>query len=250
MAIASAAAGPWAAANAATQTLTLPAHAAGNLILVVAAAKLPTPGSADVTITTQGWERLAAFNDGSVASANNTGSVWQAVFFKYATSAAETNPVLAFGGSQVAAPSIAVGLVFSKATTEEWVQPIVLQKALNVATSISVTMNATPSLVAGDMGVVAFTTSDDSALTVPTWTATGLSLGTAGVLAVPIASGTSNDMAGTAAYRLVASGTPSVAPTLTATQAAAENGVCCFVQLRVGPPRVPFFRPYTQIVAH
>src|SRR5262245_26553499 len=231
MAIGAGTAGAWAAVNATTQTVTLPAHSAGNLLVVIAACKagsLPTT----ITCSTGGWTKVASFANGTTASGNGTGSVTQAIFAKIAASGSETNPVIAWGTTST--PGIAVALQFTKAGGEVWLTPVVVQAATNNATSISVTMGSNPGITAGDFGIVTHTTADDSALTVPTWTATSATLGTATVFpTTPIASTTSDDMAGTAAYRSVTSGTASAAPVCTGTQAAAETGVTGFIRLRV-----------------
>ena len=236
MAIGAGAAGAWAATNSTTHTVTLPAHATGDLLLLIAACKTATIASLNASVTTgTGWYRIRAFADGSTASGNGTGSVYQVIFMKVATSGAETNPVITWGGGQTATPGIAVGLSFTKGGGETWQLPYVLQAATNAATSISVNMGTNPGLVAGDWGLIAHTTADDAVLTVPTWTATGTTL--AAAVEYPgtaIASATSNDMAGDAAYRSVTAGPSSAAPVVTGTQATAETGVTCFIRLRVG----------------
>lgn len=232
MAISAGAAGAWAAANATTQTVTLPTHSAGQMLLVIVGAKSASIASVNQTTSTSGWTRIASAVDGSVNSGNGTGSVSQAIFYKIATSSSETNPVIAF--ATTATPSIAVAQSYSKGGGEVWLTPVVVQAATTNATSISVTMPSNPGITAGDWGVIAHTTRDDSALTVPTWTATGTTL--AAVVEYPataIASGTSDDMAGDSAYRSVTSGTASAAPVVTGTQAAAETGMTCFIRLRV-----------------
>ena len=243
MAIGAGAAGAWAATNATTHTVTLPAHATGNLLIVISACKAAAITSVNQSITTGvGWTRAAAFADGTLNSGNGTGSVNQAVFWKIATSGSETNPVITWGGGQTADPGIAVGLCFTNAGgSEGWWTPLsVLQVATNSATAISVNMGSNPGITAGDWGVIAHTTRDDSVLTVPSWTATSTTL--AAVVEYPataIATATGGDMAGDAAYRSVTSGTASAAPVVTGTQAAAETGVTCFIRLRVGPTARP-----------
>ena len=226
MAIGAGAAGAWAASNATTQTVTLPAHAAGNILVLIAATKCATPASLNIQVTTpaSGWFKVASFADGTTGSGVGTGSVTQAIFWREATSGSETNPVVTWGGSQTSTPGLAVALCFTKAGGETWNVPAVVQAATTNATSISVTMGSNPGITSGDWGIVTHTTRDDSALTVPTWTATSATLAAVTVFpATPIASATSDDMAGTSAYRSVTSGTASAAPVCTATQAAAAN---------------------------
>ena len=244
MAIGAGAAGAWAAVNATTQTVTLPAHSTGDLLLLIAACKAATMTSLDVQVTTpsSGWTKIGSFADSATASGTGVGGVRQAIWFKVATSGAETNPVVTWGGAQTAAPGLAVALGFTKAGGEFWLQPVALQKATNAATSISVTMDSNPGITAGDWGVGVHTIADDSALTVPTWTATSATLAAAVVYpTTPIASGTSNDMAATAVYRSVTSGTASAAPVVTGTAAAAETGTTAFIRLRVAATRPPQF---------
>ena len=251
MAISAGAAGAWAAVNATTQTVTLPTHSAGQIIILIAACKAATPASLDLQVTTpsSGWHKVASFADGTTASGVGVGSVTQAIFWREATSGAETNPVVTWGGSQTAAPGLAVALTFNKAGGDVWNVPAVVQAATTNATSISVTMGSNPGITAGDWGVVTHTTRDDSALTVPTWTATSATLAAVVVYpTTPIASGTSNDMAATSAYRSVTSGTASAAPVVTGTQAAAETGVTGFVRLRTAAASPQSVTPTTLAV--
>lgn len=244
MAIAAGNAGTWAAVNATTQTVTLPTHAAGTQLILVAACKSATPANLNIQVTTPstGWEKIGSFADGTTGSGNGTGSVTCAVFRRIAASSSETNPVVTWGGSETAAPGIAVAVGFTKGGSEVWLIPALVQAATNNATAISVTMGSNPGITAGDFGLGFHTTRDDSALTVPTWTATGATLAAVTVFpGTPIASGTSNDMAGTGCYRSVTSGTASAAPVVTGTQAAAETGVTSFIRLRVAAesPQAP-----------
>lgn len=236
MAIAAGNAGTWAAVNATTQTVTLPTHAAGTQLILIAACKCATPANLNIQITTPstGWEKIGSFADGTTGSGNGTGSVTCAVFRRICAGSGETNPVVTWGGSQTSTPGIAVAVGFTKGGSEVWLIPALVQAATNSATSISVTMGSNPGITSGDFGLGIHTTRDDSALTVPTWTATSATLAAVTVFpTTPIASGTSDDMAGTACYRSVTSGTASAAPVVTGTQAAAETGVTSFVRLRV-----------------
>lgn len=251
MAIAAGAHTGWAVNNATTQVVTLPTHAAGNLIIVIAAAK-GTSGAAlnpDITSPAGTWTRFASAADGVVNSGVGTGSVNQTLCYLIATSGAETNPTVSW--NTTSAPGIACALVFTKAAGETWVAPTQDQSTLAGGTSISNTM-ADPGITAGDVGLCVITQADDSALTVPTWTATGLTLAAAVVFpTTPIADPTSNDIAGTAAYRIVTAGTASTGPTVTATSAAAETGVVGFFRLRVlAAGQVPYVSPYRQIASY
>lgn len=239
MAIGAGAASAWEVGTAIGNSLTMPAHSAGNLLLIVAACKAADIANVDATATEAGWSRLGEFVDGSVNSGSGTGSVYQAVFWKIATSSSEPGGV---NFAVATSPNICVVLAFTKGAGEVWKTPVLVQKATNSATSISVTMNSNPGITAGDVGVVVHTTRDDSALTVPSWSATGLTLGSVVEFpATAIATATSNDMAGDVAYRPVTSGTASAAPVVTGTQAAAETGVSAFIRLRVetAAPQTP-----------
>jgi hypothetical protein len=211
--------------------VTLPAHKTGDGLLIVAAAKSDAITSVDPTIGGD-WLRFSSFADGTANSGTGTGSVRQALFWKVATSDREPNPTVTWGAS--ATPGICLPLAFSKAANDEWVTPVAVTIQTNAATSISVTMGSNPGITAGDWGLVIHTTRDDSALTVPSWSATGTTL--AAVVEYPataIATGDGGDMAGDCGYRSVTSGTASAAPVCTGTQAAAETGVTAFVRLRV-----------------
>jgi hypothetical protein len=224
----------WAATNATTQTVTLPTHATNDLLVVIAACKAATITSVNQSIgTPSGWTRLTPFADGTVNAAAGVGSVNQAVFYRVAAAPGETDPVVTWGGSQTGAPGVAAAFCFGKSASESWATPVVVAAATTNATSISVTMGSNPGIKAGDVGLIAHTTRDDSALTVPTWTATDATLDTVVIAGTPIASNLSNDMAATSARRTVTAGTASAAPVVTGTQAAAETGVTCFIRLRV-----------------
>ncbi|MEW6223190.1 MAG: LamG-like jellyroll fold domain-containing protein [Chloroflexota bacterium] len=217
--------GAWADSNSATQVVTLPAHAAGDMLFVVAACK---PYTADPTITNPatGWTRLYTYADGTVANGNGTGSVRQVLFYREAASAAETNPTVSWGTTS--APGIAVAGVLQKDAGDTWNTPLATNGNTTNATGISVSL-ADPGIAAGGIGLVIHTTRDNSALTVPSWTQTGATLGTLTEWpATAISSATSNDMAGDMAYRTVTTpGTGDI--TATGTQGAAETGVTSIV---------------------
>ena len=244
MAIGAGAAGAWAATNATTHTVTLPAHATGDMLIIAVACKAATIGSVNASVTTpaSGWTVVGGTDtfwvDGATASGNGTGSVYIRAFYKIAASGAETNPIVTWGGSQTAAPGIGVGWCFTKAGGDTWVNPEVAYGSNPGGTSFTTPTNDQVAgwLTTGDWGVVVHATRDDSALTVPTWTGTGLTLGTAVVFpATPITSGTSNDMAGTSAYRDVTAGSLPAATSLslTGTQVATETGSSGLIRLRV-----------------
>ncbi len=217
--------GAWAASNTTIQAITLPAHAAGDMLVVVAACK---PYTADPTLigVITGWTRLYSYADGTVDNGNGTGSVRQVLFYKVAASSSETNPTISWGTTS--APGIAVPCVLQKGAGDTWDTPLYANGNTNEATSISVSLSD-PGIAAGGIGLVIHTTRDNSALTVPNWTQSGATLGTLTEWpATAISATTSNDMAGDMAYRTVtAAGSGNI--TATGTQAAAETGVTSLV---------------------
>ena len=229
--------GAWAASNATTQVVTLPAHAAGDMLFVVAACK-PYTAAPTITNPATGWTRLYTYADGTVANGNGTGSVRQVLFYREAASAAETNPTVSWGTTS--APGIAVAGVLQKDAGDTWNTPLATNGNTNAATGISVSL-ADPGIAAGGIGLVVHTTRDNSALTVPNWTQTSATLGTLTEWpATAISSATSNDMAGDMAYRTVTTpGTGNI--TATGTQGAAETGVTSIVFFGVTAAAVGYY---------
>src|SRR5688500_5582385 len=124
MAISLNTAGSWVAATATTQTVTLPTHATGDMLLVRVGFKHATMPTT-VTCDTAGWNKLGETNGTGGASSNGGGGVQCAVFWKEAASGAEANPVITFNDGAVAAtPSAAVAASFSKGAGESWITPV------------------------------------------------------------------------------------------------------------------------------
>lgn len=96
MAITARAVGAWTATTTRNPTVTLPTHAAGDMLLVRIGWKSSTPTTDVAVCNTSGWTKLGQFYDGGGASSNGGGGVLVAVFYKEAASAAETNPVVEF----------------------------------------------------------------------------------------------------------------------------------------------------------
>lgn len=234
MAISLHTAGSWAAATATTQTVTLPTHSTGDMLLVRVGFKHATMPTT-VTCGTAGWAKLGEKNGGTNASGNGTGSCQVAVFWKEAASAAETNPVITFnGGVTAATPSAAVANAYSKAANEAWLTPVGDGAAIAAATSISATIASHVSATSGDLVEVAIITNDNTTLTVPTFTQAGLTL--AAVVESPataLSSTTSNDIAADGCYRIATSGTSSAAAVVTGTNSVADEGVAWTTRLRV-----------------
>ena len=227
-------AGTWVAANATTQTVTLPTHAAGNMLLVRVGFKHATMPTT-VTCDTAGWNKVGEKNSGTTASGNGVGSVQVAVFWKVATSGAETNPVITFNGGAVAAtPSAAVASSYSKAAGEVWDTPVGDGGTIAAATSMSATIASHVATASGDLVEVAIITNDNTTLTVPTVTQTGVTF--AAVVESPAAaltSATSNDISADGCYRIATAGTSSAAAVVTGTNSVADEGVAWTTRLRV-----------------
>jgi hypothetical protein len=227
-------AGTWVAANATTQTVTLPTHATGNMLLVRVGFKHATMPTT-VTCGTAGWNKIGEANSGTAASSNGGGSVQVAVFWKVATSGAETDPVITFNAGAVAAtPSAAVASSYSKAAGEVWDSPLGAGGTIAAATSMSATMGSHIATATGDLVEVAIITNDNTTLTVPTVTQTGVTF--AAVVESPAAaltSATSNDIAADGCYRIASSGTSSAAAVVTGTNSVADEGIAWTTRLRV-----------------
>jgi hypothetical protein len=228
VAISQRAAGTWAAVNATTQTVTIPVGStAGDMMVMHFACK---PFSASPSIN-QGWTVIGTHADGAVANGNGVGSVRAGIAYKIHTGS-ESNPVVTWGAT--AAPGIAVIVTFQKGAGESWATPTTVFGNVNSSTSINVTLGSDPGVTSGDMCLAGFYTRNNSNITTPSFTQTGVTYGTRTEYpAAAIATTSSEDMAGDSVYRLASSGTSSAAPALTASQAAAETGVLSFTRLRV-----------------
>lgn len=228
MAISARAAGTWAAGTGTTRTVTIPVGStAGDLMVMHLACK---PYTAAPTVN-QSWTVLGTHADGTVANGNGTGSVRGAVAYKVHTGA-ESNPVVTWGATS--SPDIAVIVTFQKAASETWATPVTVFGNVNNSTAINAAVVSNPGVTAGDMCIAGIYTRDNSTITSPDFSQTGVTFGTRTEYpATAISTTTSNDMAGDSVYRLASSGTGSAAPVITATQAAAETGVLSFTRLRV-----------------
>jgi hypothetical protein len=227
-------AGSWVAANATTQTVTLPTHSTGDMLLVRVGFKHATMPTT-VTCDTAGWAKVATEVNGTGgASSNGGGGVEVCAFWKEAASAAETNPVITFDGATAATPSAAVANSYSKGAGELWATPVGDGAAVAAATSISATIASHVSATSGDLIEVAIVTNDNTTLTVPTFTQAGLTL--AAVVESPAAalsSTTSNDIAADGCYRISTAGTSSAAAVVTGTNSVADLGAAWTTRLRV-----------------
>lgn len=231
MAISQKSVGSWAANNATTQTVTLPTHAAGDMLIVRAGCK---PYTATPHIDTSGWAAVAtAYANGTTANGDGVGSVVVCAWYKIATSSSETNPVITW--DTTAAPGMAVAVCYQKASNESWVTPTGDGGPDNSAgTSHSATIQSHVSVTAGDMIDFFSVQRDNTTQTVPTITQSGVTFGT--VAEYPTTAGsstTSNDIAADGGYRLASSGTSSAAAIVTGTLSTSETGASWMTRLRV-----------------
>lgn len=229
MAISARAQGSWAVNNATSQTVTIPGGGvAGDMMLCLFSIK---PYNATPTMD-QGWTYIGAYANGSTANGNGTGSNLTGAFYKV-HNGNETNPVITWGTTS--APAIAVIVIFQCASTESWWTPVGSGGGITTASTAYSATNSDPGVTAGDMCVAVLGSRDDTAWTVPTFTQTSATFAAVTIYpTTPIADATSNDISGTACYRLVSSGTGSGNVTVTGTLAVLETGAHWFVRLRVG----------------
>jgi len=225
--------GSWAAVNATTQTVTLPTHAAGDMLIVRAGMKHATlPG--DITCGTAGWAQIDEHNNGTTASSNGGGDVEIAAFWKIATSSSETNPVITYHASVSATPGCAVATSFSKGGSEMWDTPVGDSGSIAAATSYSATMGSHIAAKANDWLVGYSVTNDNTTLTVPTIAQTGLTLSARTESpATALSSATSNDISADGCYHSVTSGTSSAAAVFSGTNSVADVGAAMVIRLRV-----------------
>ena len=227
-------AGAWVASTGATQTVTLPTHQTGDM-LIVRAVRKPFTSPDSITCDTAGWNPVGTgVANGSTASGNGTGSMAFKAFYKVAESASETNPVVTWGVTPT--PGACSPVVYQLGAGEGWVTPTGTGGGDATArTSQTSTMSSHISVTAGDMVDFFRAQCDDSgALTVPTITQTGVTFGT--VSEQPATAGLfadSNDLATDGGYRLATAGTSSAAAVITGTSAASEQHGAWMTRLRV-----------------
>jgi hypothetical protein len=155
-------------------------------------------------------------------------------FYKIATSAAETNPVVTWGTTS--APGAAVAVSYQKAATESWVTPSGNGGGDATArTSQTSTIASHIAVKTGDLVDFFRGQCDDSgALTVPTITQTGVTYNAVTEYpATALLDGTSNDIAADGGYRTATAGTSSAAAVVTGTSAASEQHGAWMTRLRV-----------------
>jgi hypothetical protein len=237
MAISHRASGTWVASNATTQTVTLPTHAAGDM-LIVRAVRKPFTNPDNIVCNTAGWAAVATgVANGATANGNGTGSMAFKAFYKIAESNAETNPVVTWGTTS--APGAAVAISYQKGALETWITPTGNGGGDTTArTSQTSTIASHISVTAGDMVDFFRGQCDDSgALTVPTITQASVTFDTVSEQpAAALLDGTSNDIAADGGYRLATAGTSSAAAVVTGTSAASEQHGAWMTRLRVFTP--------------
>lgn len=230
----------WVAVNATTQTVTLPTHVAGDMLIVRAGCK---PFSADITCSTAGWKPVENQHvTGAVANGAGVGSMAARAFWKIAESAAETDPVVTWGTT--AAPGAATAVVYQKATDEHWLIPTGAGGSENTAgTEVSQAIERHITAKADDLIDFFTMIRDNTTMTVPSFTQAGLTLGTVDEQpASALSSTTSNDIAADGGYRAVTAGASSAAAVVTGTLSTSETGVVWTTRLRV----VPIVSPLVQ----
>jgi hypothetical protein len=252
MAITLRTAGTWAAATATTQTVTLPTHSTGDMLLVRVGFKHATMPST-VTCSTGGWTKLGQDNSGTTASGNGTGSVEVAMFYKEATSVSETDPVIDFAGT--ATPSCAVGMAYQKGGGETWNTPEGIAGNISVATNFTATMESHISTTTDDLVDGFVVTNDNTTLTVPTFTQASVTFDTVTESpATALSSATSNDIAADGCFRTATAGTSSAALVYTGTNSVADEGIAWTTRLRVtaaaGGANPPRSTQMPQLLAH
>lgn len=234
MAISLRTAGSWAYAASGSVTPTLPTHATGDMLLVRVAYKSSAVATCSASTATSGWAKLGEYHSGTTDSGNGTGSVAIAVFWKVATSAAESNPTVTF--SQTVTQVGHVALAYQKGAAEQFITPVGDGGGEEVVdASKSITIASHVSVTAGDLVDLFFAVRDDTTiLTGPGITQTGVTFGTYS----PQPSSPGSDTSGAdgtydGGYRLASSGTSSAAAVVTATFDTNEWAAAWQTRLRV-----------------
>lgn len=229
MAITARAAGTWSAAASTTFTPSIPAGAqSGDMMLLLW-------GGKPYTVTTScdnSWVEIGSAANGTTGVGNGTGSMLAGAYYKVHTGT-ESNPTLTFSGT--GQPGFAVIVVFQKDPSESWVTPVGAGGGdTSSNTSFSATMGSDPGITAGDCVVANISITDDTTMTVPTFTTAGVTYGTVAEYPTSaLSTTTSFDASADACYRIASSGTSSAAPVVTATLSSSETGTAWLTRLRV-----------------
>jgi hypothetical protein len=204
------------------------------MLLVRVGWKSSTPTTDVAVCNTSGWAKLGQYYDGGGVSSNGGGGVLVAVFWKVATSASETNPTVEFDDATAPTPGAYCAVTYTKGASETWVDPVGASGAIAAATSYSATMSTHVSATAGDMLDAFAVTNDNTTLTVPTVSQTGVTFDTVTEYpATALSSATSNDISADGCNRLATSGTSSAAAVVSGTNSVADPGAAWVTRLRV-----------------
>lgn len=223
--------------NSLTPTIDA-AQVTTDMLILVAGGK---PFDLAWSVATAGWNALAAGTSGTTAAGVDTGSMKMQVWYKEATSDAETNPTVT-EGSPTFNVAGAVVQIFSKDAGEVWETPVVVYGAdESNGTGISVTFASDPGVTAGDLIITAAALNTDAmgpltADLVPAQTSVTFGATTERTEDESTSGG---DMALHVSTTPVNSGTGTAAPTATGTGTAsggADRLEAAFIRLRVSTP--------------
>lgn len=196
----------------------MPTHAAGDMLFATWTGK---PFDASVDVTTPGWALLISGASGTTAAGVDVGSMKAAVWWKEATSAAETAPTFTEGAT---AWNVAGGGVtcWQKDGGQVWVTPVAVGGGdEDLGADVSITMGSDPGVTAGDGIAILFGVCSDASAPLtagPTITQTGVTFG-AVTKDRDQESTAGGDHAMITAHCVVSSGTSSAAPVIGGTVA-------------------------------
>lgn len=142
------------------QSVSLASHATGDRIYVVAAWK-PYTVTAAISVAS-GWTELYQGADGSVASAANVGSVRLGIWYKTATSGAETNPTIDFSGTII---GFYTHYVLTKGGSESWSTPVVFAPLAINGTGETRNVGADTDVLSGAIVMALMGIRDDTTIT-------------------------------------------------------------------------------------
>lgn len=221
-------------ASSNTQSFAIPAaQVTGDMMLLIVVGK---PFDSGMSVATAGWASLGSFAPGTTAAGTDLGSMKAQVWWKEATSDAETNPTL---DESATLWNVVGGLVvvFSKDVGDAWATPVFVGGGDDDnGTAVSLVCNSNPGIVTGDHCVSFFGAGSDASTPCSshvTPTATGVTFTNTHDPATDFETIAGGDM-GMCVTRSTVSGTASAAPVLTATLAAAGRTAGGLVRLRVG----------------
>lgn len=155
----------------------MPTHAAGDMLLALWTGK---PFDATVTVSTSGWTLLIEGASGTTAAGVDLGSMKGAVWYKEATSSAETAPTFTEGAT---AWNVAGGgvVAWQKDGGQVWVTPVAAGGAdEDLGANVSITTTSDPGVTSGDGIQINFGVCSDASAPLtagPTITQTGVTFG-------------------------------------------------------------------------